>query len=116
MRRFRQHAPLLRVHDEDAPPPSLHRAASLTALLGAVYSVLFLASVLVPSVTPTAGASDQEITDFYSGNDKRLTILAGLYLFPFSAVAFLWFLVLLREWTSFSVHRISRLLSNVQLL
>jgi hypothetical protein len=116
MRTVRRHAPLLRSRDEDAPPPSLRRAANLTALLGAIYSLLFLASIWALSGTPTAGASDQEIIDYYGGNDKQLTILAAIYLFPFSAVAFLWFLVLLREWTSYSVHRISRLLSNVQLL
>jgi hypothetical protein len=96
---------------------SLRKAARFTSILGAIYSILFLLSMLIISNEPSVHASDQEVIDYYSNTDhRRLILLAGLYLLPFSAVAFLWFVVLLREWISYSVHRLSRLLSNVQLL
>lgn len=96
---------------------SLRKAARFTAILGAVYAVLFSISMLIITSEPGLHASDQEVVNYYSDNTHRRFILfAGIYLLPFSAVAFLWFVVLLREWISFSVHRLSRMLSNVQLL
>jgi hypothetical protein len=41
-------------------------------------------------------------------------VLVGLYVLPFAAVAFLWFIALLREWVLASSRRVNRLLSNVQ--
>jgi hypothetical protein len=116
MHQVRKDLEALAAEGENLQRVSLRRAANFTALLGAIYSVLFIASMVFIRRIPHANATDQEITDFYNSNDRRAAIAAGLYLIPFSAVAFLWFIVLLREWVTISTRRISRVLSNVQLL
>jgi hypothetical protein len=116
MQQVRKDLKVLATEGEDLQQVSLRRAANFTALLGALYSVLFLAAMLLLNRTPHPDATDQEITNFYNSNERRAAILAGLYLLPFSAVAFLWFIVLLREWVTISTRRISRVVSNVQLL
>jgi hypothetical protein len=95
---------------------SLRRAATMTACFGIAYSVLFLLAALLMSFVPGPKASDQEIANFYSSEDKRLVILVGLYLMPFAGIAFIWFIVALRMWISFSVRRENALLSNIQLV
>ncbi|HEY7030398.1 MAG TPA: hypothetical protein VH482_03675 [Thermomicrobiales bacterium] len=95
---------------------SLRRAATMTAGFGIAYSVLFLLAAWLMSSVPGARASDQEIADFYNSGDKRRVILVGLYLMPFAGIAFIWFIVALRMWISFSVRRENALLSNIQLV
>jgi MFS family permease len=94
---------------------SLRRAATLTASLGIVYSVLFLLAFWLASDVPGPKASDEEITNFYTSDGKRRIILIGLYIMPFAGIAFLWFIVALRMWISHSVRRENALLSNIQL-
>src|SRR4029453_12296893 len=66
--------------------------------------------------TPGAKASDAELVQFYTTGDRRRLIIVGLYLMPFAAIAFLWFIVALRLWIAFSARRGGVLLSNVQLV
>jgi hypothetical protein len=88
---------------------SLHGAAYLTAVVGIVHALLFFLSIWLLFGTP-GGSS---ITgDAYR---RRLT-LAGLYLMPFAGIAFIWFIVALRMWTSGHLRRENILLSNVQLV
>lgn len=102
--------------DED-PAVWLEKAARSTAGLGAAFAVLFVASMVTVSRTPGARASDAAIAAFYtSESDRRPLVLAGLYLLPLAAVAFLWFVAILRDWESGSVQRLNRVFSNVQLL
>jgi hypothetical protein len=100
---------------EDAAA-KLRKAALSTAGAGVAFVVLFLASVFTLSQTPGARASDAAIAEFYAGDGRRSLVLAGLYLLPLAAVAFLWFVAILRDWESGSARRLSRVLSNVQLL
>jgi len=95
---------------------SLRRAATMTAGFGIAYSVLFLLAAWLMSTVPGAKSSDQEISDFYNSDDHRRVILVGLYLMPFAGIAFIWFIVALRMWISFSVRRENALLSNIQLV
>jgi hypothetical protein len=97
-------------------PMMLRRAAQLTGALGAAFAILFLASIWIFNQTPGPSASDQELTEFYASDDKRRVIIVGLYLLPFAAVAFLWFLAALRQWSAASARRASHLLGTVQLL
>ncbi len=94
----------------------MRKAAHFTAALGAVFAILFLASMWVIAENPGPGATDEEIVDFYESDERRRTVLVGLYLLPLSAVSFLWFISTLREWDSASARRYNRLLGNVQLV
>ena len=90
---------------------SLRRAAYLTAGVGIAHALLFLLAYWLLSSAPRS-AGTEAITDPYR---RRLT-LAGLYLMPFAGIAFIWFIVALRMWTSGHVRRENILLSNVQLV
>ncbi len=91
------------------------RAAILTARLGIVQAVLLVVSVWLLTIIPDATASDEELVAFYESDDRRLAVLVGLYLMPFSAIAFLWFAVALRMWAERSTDKLDALLSGVQL-
>jgi hypothetical protein len=95
---------------------SLRRAATMTALFGIVHAVLFVLAFLLMRSAPGPKATDAEIIDFYSSDDKRRVILVALYIMPFAGIAFIWFIVSLRMWLSFSVRRENALLSNIQLV
>jgi hypothetical protein len=93
------------------------RTARLSALLGICASVLMIISYLLIASLPDAQSTDQEIRDFYADGNRRLVVIAGLYITPFSAIAFLWFIVVLRMWIA-SAARTARdaLASNIQLV
>ncbi|MBV9358420.1 MAG: hypothetical protein JO023_23155, partial [Chloroflexi bacterium] len=95
---------------------SLRQAAYLTALVGALYAVLFLVSYWLVSSRPGPHASDADLVAFYQSGASRRVILVGLYLMPFAGIAFVWFTVALRMWISGTSRREELLLSNVQLV
>ena len=108
----------------DPPEPDPHhplavrRAAMLTAVIGLVHALLLIsADLLLMTRTPGVKASDEELVAFYlDPGERRVVVVAGLYLLPFAAIAFIWFLVALRMWISASAPRVNLLLSNVQLV
>jgi hypothetical protein len=95
----------------------VRRAAMITAYVGITHAVLLvLAFWLVRSTAAGVNATDADIVVYYEDADNRRRIIAaGLYLLPFSGIAFIWFVVALRMWTSGSAKRINMLLANVQL-
>jgi hypothetical protein len=93
---------------------SLRRAAFLTAGVGALYALLFLASLWLISSQPGPDASDAQLLAFYQSAAPRRLILVGLYLMPFAGIAFIWFIVALRMWIRGTSRREDLLLSNVQ--
>ena len=99
----------------EAADPLLRRAAILTARLGIVQAILMLVSVWLLAYLPQPTSSDAALVAFYESADRRLVVLVGLYLMPFSAIAFLWFAVALRMWAERSTAKLDVLLSNVQL-
>ena len=99
----------------EADGPLRRRAAILTARLGIIQAVLLLVSVWLLTYIPDATSSDAALVAFYESDDRRLAVLVGLYLMPFSAIAFLWFAVALRMWAERSTAKVDALLSNVQL-
>lgn len=114
-----------RADDESAPASSpsaperarsLRKAAMLTAAVGALHAVLFLASYWLLASRPGPSASTAEITDFYTSAASRRVMLVGLYLMPFAGIAFIWFVVALRMWVEGTARRVSILLSNIQLV
>lgn len=97
--------------------PATRRTATLAALLAITYSVLVVVSFGLLIRAPDPTASSDEFAAFYSSAaDRRLIILAALYLMPFAGIAFMWFIVVLRMWISRSAARIDALFSNVQLV
>jgi len=110
-------------HQSELPNPahaehlrSLRKAAYLTAAMGIAHAVLFLLSFWLVSDVPGPKASSQEIIAYYGSDQNRRPILVGLYVMPFAGIAFIWFIVALRMWTSGQVRRENVLLSNVQLV
>src|SRR5690348_17304939 len=85
---------------------SLRRAAYLTAAMGIAHAVLFLLAFWLFTTAPGPKASDAEISSFYNSGDTRRLLLVGLYVMPFSGIAFLWFAVALRMWIAASTRRI----------
>ena len=88
----------------------------LTAVVGAVHAVLFLASWWLLSGLPGPTASSEEIGEFYDSAASRRVLLVGLYLMPFAGIAFIWFVVALRMWVEGTSRRVNILLSNIQLV
>ena len=103
---------------ESHDPLAVRKAALLTAAIGLVHSVLLIAgSFVLKTQTPGIGASDEDLIAFYEDPDqRRIVVIAGLYLIPFAGIAFIWFFVALRTWLSASAPRLNVVLSNVQLV
>jgi hypothetical protein len=99
-------------------PLAVRRAAIRTAALGVAFSVLYLLTFLIVGWrVPPVGATDEEVIAFYSDPaDRRILIAVGLYLVPFTGIAFIWFIVALRMWVTASAPRENVLFSNVQLV
>jgi hypothetical protein len=102
--------------DDPNAPLTVRKAAMLTAALGIVHALLVMvALLLIKTRAPGVKATDVELLAFYGDPDqRRIFVTAGLYLIPFAAIAFIWFLVALRAWVRFSSRRETELLSNVQ--
>jgi hypothetical protein len=94
----------------------LQRSARLTCALGVAFALCFLAGIYSFSLSPGLDASEAELLQYYTSSGLDLTLFAGLYLLPFAAVAFLWFIAALRGWVEHSTRRIDHLLSTVQML
>jgi hypothetical protein len=96
----------------------VRKAALLTAAIGLVHSLLMIAgSLVLKTQTPGLAASDAELIAFFEDPDqRRVVVIAGLYLIPFAGIAFIWFFVALRMWISASAPRLNVMLSNVQLV
>ena len=95
---------------------SLRLAAILTAVAGAAHAILFVLSFWLVSDIPRSSASDQAIIDYYDSGSQRLVSIVGLYVMPFSAIAFMWFTVSLRAWAAGVQRRENILLANMQLV
>jgi hypothetical protein len=95
---------------------SLRRSATLTAAVGAVHAILFVVAFVLLAGVPGPEASDEEILAYYSSPSASVPSMVGLYIMPFAAIAFMWFIVALRMWEAFSVRRENLLFSNLQLV
>jgi hypothetical protein len=95
----------------------LRNAAILTACLAIAHSVLFIMATLLFGSVPPPSASDADLVAFYSSDGERRVLVVGLYIMPFAAIAFLWFIVALRQWIELGAPRARNVLfSNVQLV
>ncbi len=94
----------------------LRKAAIVTGAVGALFAILFIASLWLLRSAPHPNEADQQFIDFYSSDARRKIMLVGLYVLPFSAVAFIWFIASLRQWVARSAHRGSQMIGTVQLV
>jgi hypothetical protein len=103
---------------EPTPTPgrSLRQAAYLTAGMGIVHAVLLLLSFWILRSMPGPGAAEATLQAFYGGADRRRVLAVGLYLLPFAAIAFVWFIVALRMWIGSHGRPEQALFSNIQLV
>jgi hypothetical protein len=69
------------------------RAAGIAGL---VFSLLFVVAILLSRPAPARGSTAAEIASFYLGAGRGRVVLLGLYLIPFSGIAFLWFIAAIR--------------------
>jgi hypothetical protein len=70
------------------------RAAGLAGL---AFAVLFVASLVLLRHHPAAGSSADEIRSFYLRRHGGGLAFVGVYLAPFSGIAFLWFIAAVRN-------------------
>jgi len=73
------------------------RTPAAAGIAGLLFSALFIASVLLLRKGPGAGSTAQEIAVWYGKDDARTIGIVGLYLVPFSGIAFLWFIAVIRS-------------------
>ena len=66
-------------------------------MAGLAFAGLFVASILLLRDHPSAGSTAAEIRTFYLGRHAGAVSLVGVYLAPFSGIAFLWFIAALRN-------------------
>ena len=67
------------------------------SLAGVAFAALLALSLLLLRDQPAADAGVGEISDFYLDSGNRTRVLAGLNLAPFAAIAFLWFVGVIRR-------------------
>lgn len=71
---------------------------SRAALAGAVFAVLFVAGWILLQQSPPLDAPASELVAYYSDPEqRRASVLAGLYVVPFGGIAFIWFMAALRD-------------------
>ena len=70
------------------------RAAGVAGL---AFAVLFTASIVLLRNHPSGGSTAAGIRDFYLSRNASSVALVGVYLAPFSGIAFLWFIAAIRH-------------------
>src|SRR3954464_1349393 len=64
---------------------------------GLPFAVLFTVALIALRQQPLVGATDSEIIDWFNAGNAGFVVVAGLYLAPFSGIAFLWFIAVIRD-------------------
>jgi hypothetical protein len=90
------------VHAGEGPTPGRIRRIERTAprsagLAGIIFSVLFVASLLMVSVQPPPGLDDSAVAEWFGSQGLALITISALYLAPFAGTAFLWFIGVIRH-------------------
>lgn len=90
---------------------------SRIALAGIVFSVLFVLGWFLLRDSPSLTSPSQELIDYYGDpSQSRSSLIAGLYVVPFAAIAFIWFMAALRDRYVRTSTRENTLLSTVHLV
>jgi hypothetical protein len=72
-------------------------AARIAAISGLVFAVLFVVALVLLHRAPGLGDPDATYTAFYANGGDQLFVAIGLYLVPFSGIAFLWHMTAMRS-------------------
>ena len=87
--------------DSAAPPAALAdrrlQTPRAAGIAGLAFAALFVISIMLLRSHPAAGSTASEIGDFYLRKDAGRVALVGVYLAPFSGIAFLWFIAVVRN-------------------
>jgi len=95
---------------------ALRRAALLTSGAGVGFGVLTIAAGLLLAQARDRLTDVDDPYEYYQSGNAWGSELAGLYLLPFAAILFLWFIVALRGWIRGTQQRRNLLISDVQLV
>jgi hypothetical protein len=95
---------------------ALRRAALLTSGAGIAYGVLTIVAWLLMRADWTGLADAYDPYAYYVDSGLGGATIAGLYLLPFAAILFLWFIVALRGWIRGTQQRRNMLISDLQLV
>ena len=84
---------------EQLQPPADRRLETPRAagVAGLAFAVLFVTSIVLLRNHPSDGSTAAEIQDFYLRDEADSVALVGVYLVPFSGIAFLWFIAAIRH-------------------
>jgi hypothetical protein len=69
----------------------------LAAAMGILFSLLFVAALVVVDAVPHLGDPDAVYGAFYDGPGNTVVTAVALYLVPLAGIAFLWFVVAMRS-------------------
>ena len=90
---------------------------SRAALAGGVFAALFVLGWYLMQQSPPLDAPAEELVDYFTDPDqRRASLIAGLYIVPFSGIAFIWFMAALRDRYVRSGAKENVLLSTVHLI
>ena len=90
---------------------------SRAALAGGVFAILFVLGWSLMQQSPPLDAPADELVDYFTDPDqRRASLIAGLYVVPFAGIAFIWFMAALRDRYVRSGARENVLLSTVHLI
>jgi hypothetical protein len=73
------------------------RSLEAAAVAGMAYSVLAVSGMVLLSRFPDLGMSDEELTRWFDDSGRRAEVIVGLNLVSISAIAFLWFVAVVRR-------------------
>ena len=87
------------------------------AVAGLAFAVLFVLGWVLLRERPLLSATDQELIDYFGDPaNRRTSRLAGLYVVPFAAIAFIWFMAAMRARFVAAGGRENVLLSTVHMM
>jgi hypothetical protein len=102
--------------DDAAARRALRRAAVLTAGAGIAYGILTIAAWYLMRADREGLEKASDPSAYYASTGLSGSGIAGIYLLPFAAILFLWFIVALRGWIRGTQHRRNMLISDLQLV
>jgi hypothetical protein len=73
------------------------RAPWAASLAGLLFAVFFTAALVLMRTSPLGTANDAELVTLFAQGGDLSFVIGGLYLAPFSGVAFLWFIAVIRD-------------------
>lgn len=83
--------------DAASAPRRWFRSIQAAAFAGFVYAALAFASLLLLTRQPEPGSSDAAVASWYGASGNNSSVILGLNLAVFAAIAFLWFVAVIRR-------------------